>query len=265
MTMSKKNNGTNGHSKLVSEIKSIGWMGTPKSGKSKQIKLVQERLKEKLDLEEKILNNVTWKEKFAKGEKGVREYFHMGYLIPLIQAAAEKVLDYKDPSNLKPGYIMLERNAYDFEAFTKTLVEMGYIDQSELTAYLGNMHLADKLPQRELEKSRRFLHKGLLADLARTDDLVIFMKISPEEAMKREAKVAGGPRRGKVMNIPFLTQLNEQYDSLLERMKGEVDVLEIDGSAPLEENTGVIYEAVSQLFLSANYANEIKALESTTA
>jgi hypothetical protein len=254
--MSKKLNGSLENS-LVKEIKSIGWMGTPKSGKSKQIERVSGMLRDEWGLEARIFNNVEWKRKYAKGAKGVRQYFHAGYLIPLIHSAAEKTLDYKDPSKSKPNYLMTERNAQDFEAFTWTLYEQGIIDESELIDYLGNAHLMNRLPSEEKERYSWLFNKGLVANFS-TDDLVICMKVSPEESMIREAKDAGAPRRGNVMTIPFLTALNVQYDALLERVKNDhkIDIVEIDGAAPLEENTEKIYNHVSQVFLPAHYTEQ---------
>jgi thymidylate kinase len=235
LKMVKKGNRRNGNSNMISEIKTISFMGTPGAGKSKQISLLQQRLEEELTLRGTIFDNGIWKARYLKGERGSREIFNAGYLIPLITAAAEKTLRYRSTEMDHPDYIVMERNSRDFEAMTKTLENLGKIDEGEY------------------EKK----YRNLIESLVSLDNLVVMMTVSPEVAMKRETKRAGAERVGDVMNIPFLTRLNLEYERIKTNLQYSVDsFLEINGEGDLESNSNLIYNAACKLFSPANYTKQ---------
>src|SRR3989344_823855 len=244
-----------GNNRFVSEIRTIGFMSTPKSGKTKHIKSLMERIGEELGLRGINFNNEEWKEKFSKGEKGVREAFNMGYLVPLIQAMGLKILDYKNFGMEKPDYIIPERNAYDFEAFTGALVNLNCVGEKELLKYIGTSDLFESMASKEQEKYDRLRFRGVIRDLQTIDDLVIYIKVPPTVAMEREEKTVDGPRWGNVMNIPFLTELNKRYDALVPFIQQKVPLLVIDGEAPFEKNRELIFKESYRLFVPPAYSN----------
>lgn len=250
-----KNRINGGDGKYVSEIRTIGFMGTPKSGKSKHIKTLTDKISEELGLSGIVFNNEGWKEEFSKGEKGVREAFNRGYLIPLIQAAGLKTLDYKHIGIEKPGFIIPERNAYDFEAFTGALVNLDYVGEKELLKYIGTSDLFESMSPKEQEKYDRLKFAGLIRDLQTMDDLVIYVRVSPEVAMKREEMTVGKPRWGNVMNIPFLTELNNRYDEMVSFIQKRVPLLMINGEDPFEKNTDLIFKESYRVFVPPAYRN----------
>lgn len=86
----------------------------------------------------------------------------------------------------------------------------------------------------------------ILVSYLRKPDLIIYLKASPEALMERIARRGRASEKG--IGIDYITRLNRAYDSWMERVGKEREVLEIDTDrVPLQGETPAFRKLVDDL------------------
>jgi len=120
-----------------------------------------------------------------------------------------------------------DRTIYeDAEIFARTLHEQGSMTRVDYENYVA-------------------LFK-ILVSFLRKPDLILYLKASPPELMKRIAK--RGRASEQTVGIDYIARLNHAYDDWMRRARGEYEVLEIDtDQVALQGDTPAFRDLVENL------------------
>ena len=190
-------------------MKTIEFMGMPKSGKSTQLESLETILKQTNGKLVRIINEGARICPFDKNNRF--EYNAWSF-----HTTINRIIETKH-SNF--DYLLIDRGIYDHIAFTCALGK-----SKEITA-------VQQITQLEYFKQFPYLE----------DSVLVFM-VSPQEAMKREQKHYN--LQGRVMNLPFLYRLYETYQQTIETIKQPIQL--IDGSKEFSENRKDILDFITQ-------------------
>jgi len=131
-----------------------------------------------------------------------------------------------------------DRTIYeDAEIFARTLHDQGSMTDVDYRNYVSLFHV--------------------LTDFLRKPDLILYLKASPAELMKRIARRGRASEQG--MSIDYLSRLNHAYEDWMRRARAEYEVLEIDTErVPLQGETEAFRGLVQDLKRRYPQQSELK-------
>jgi len=126
-----------------------------------------------------------------------------------------------------PQPFIQDRTIYeDAEIFARTLHDQGSMTRVDYENYVALFHI--------------------LTGFLRRPDLILYLKASPVELMKRIAK--RGRQSEQAITIDYIARLNRAYDEWMRRARADYEVLEIDtDQVPLQGETPAFRELVDNL------------------
>ncbi len=120
-----------------------------------------------------------------------------------------------------------DRTIYeDAEIFARTLHDQGSMTDVDYQNYVALFHV--------------------LMDYLRKPDVILYLRATPAELMKRIAK-RGRPSE-QTITIDYIARLNHAYDDWMRRARADYEVLEIDtDTVPLQGDTPAFRKLVDEL------------------
>jgi len=132
-----------------------------------------------------------------------------------------------DPRHRKGGGIVQDRTIYEDTIFARMHRDDGLMPDREWQTYIDHFHIM----------------QGFL----RYPDVIVYLKVTPEQAMARILERARGAEEGKVP-LDYLKKLHDGYEEFVEEMARYTVVVPVDWSdyQPVEVVAPLILEAADR-------------------
>lgn len=194
---------------VIQEMKVIEFLGMPRAGKTTAVEIVESVMKR----EGRKVRTVYEGARVCPLDKSDRYNYHSWSFHNTVNRILEARLDNYD-------FILVDRGVLDHMAFLQAI-------KPSCT--------------REIEPAFEY-YKGFLE----LQDEELFFTVSPEEAIRREAK--SKPFVGRVFNTDFLSRLGNAYQQVLDYAAGAGRNVEVvDGNCKLADNVARMLEYSERL------------------